>query len=251
MDLTLTNSEIVKLKACGKILSFVLSELIKKVKPGMNGGVLDSLAEELIRKQGGKPSFKNYGPKENPFPASICLSVNNEIVHGLPYNKIIQAGDIVSIDLGVEYQGVFSDSARTVIAGKALNPQDNKLIKITWEALNIAKNISYPGKYTGDIGYSIQKFVEGAGFSVVRALVGHGIGKSAHQEPHVPNFGHKNEGFKLVPNMAIAIEPMVNIGSSEVITDNDGWSVKTFDGKKSAHFEDTVLITNGKPIIIT
>lgn len=252
MNIILNDKEIELLKICGKILSKSLDEVIRSIKPGITGDTLDRIAEESIRMQGATPSFLNYGDDDNPFPSTICLSINNEIVHGIPLkSKVLCEGDIVSIDIGAEYKGIFTDMAKTVIAGKAKSPEDIKLIKTTSESLERGIKKAIKGNYTGDIGYEIQRFVESNGFSVVKTLVGHGIGHRPHQDPQVPNFGYPNKGFCLINNIAIAIEPMVNIGSSDVIVDKDGWTVKTFDGTKSAHFEHTVLITNKNPIVVT
>lgn len=251
MRLTLNSEEIKNLKICGKILAEAISEIAKNIKPGISGSTLDKIAEEAIRRQGAKPSFLNYGEADNPFPATICFSINDEVVHGIPTkNKIIRDGDIVSIDIGAEYHGVFTDAARSYIAGKA-HPEDQKLLRVTQESLNIGIAAAVAGARTGDIGHKIQKYVESNGFTVVKALVGHGIGLAAHQDPQVPNFGRAGEGDILVPDMAIAIEPMVNVGTGDVRCEMDGWTVKTYDGKRSAHFENTVLITKTKPLIIT
>lgn len=251
MDLTLSNEEIKNLKVSGKILSSALSEVVSAVKPGITGKTLNKIAEESIRRQGGKPSFLNYGEKINPFPATICLSINDEVVHGIPFGKTVRNGDIVSIDMGVEYRGIFSDMAKTTIAGDESNPSDMDLIKTTKEALSQGILNALPGKYSGDIGHEIEKFVLRHKYSVVKALVGHGIGRAPHQDPPIPNYGPKDSGTSLIPGMAIAIEPMVNVGTSDVITAPDGWTVKTYDGKNSAHFEHTILITKSKPLIIT
>lgn len=251
MRLVLTPSEIKDLKICGKILARALKEVASAVKPGISTATLDKIAEEAVRRQGARPSFLNYGESDNPFPASLCVSVNDEVVHGIPSkDKVVRDGDIVSLDLGAEYNGVFTDAATSTIAGKA-RPEDIRLLKITEEALHLGLNAAYAGAKTGDIGHKIQRYVESNGLYVVKALVGHGIGLAPHQDPQVPNFGRAGEGDILVPDMAIAIEPMVNVGTTDVRCAQDGWTVKTYDGKRSAHFEHTVLITQGKPLIIT
>ena len=243
--------EIENLKFCGKILSSALDEVAANIKPGISGYTLDKIAEGAIRRQGARPSFLNYGDDDNPFPATICLSINDEVVHGIPTkDKIIRDGDLVSVDIGAEYKGVYTDAARSFIAGRG-SAEDHRLLKVTAEALNIGISAAIAGAKTGDIGFKIQRYVESNGFSVVRALVGHGIGLAAHQDPQVPNFGRAGEGDPLQENMAIAIEPMVNVGSYDVRSDRDGWTVKTYDGKRSAHFEHTILITKNKPLVIT
>ncbi len=256
MRLVLNHDEIKNLIICGKILSLAIAEVIKNIKPGINAATLDKIAETYLRKNGARPSFLNYGSSDNSFPASICLSINNEVVHGIPSkNKIIKHGDIVSVDIGAEYMGVYTDMAKTILVDEPknalLNKEKIKLIQVTYRSLEIGIQSVKAGVATGDIGYTIQNYVEENGFSVVKALVGHGIGLSAHQDPQIPNFGTMGTGFKLKENMAIAIEPMVNAGTSDVITSDDGWTVKTHDGSLSAHFEHTILVKNKKSIIIT
>ena len=248
----LNESDIKSIKICGKILSSTMDELSKMIKPGLSGVSLDKAAEKSIRRQGARPSFLGYGDKNNPFPSTICLSINNEIVHGIPKSdKIIREGDIVSIDIGAEYKGLFTDMAKTFIAGKHKNLNDIKLLKVTSESLEKAISCSVVGGHIGDIGHAVQSFVESNGFSVVKMLVGHGIGHKPHQDPQVPNFGRSGTGPTLIENMAIAVEPMVNMGGSDVLSDNDGWTVKTFDGSNSCHFEHTILITQDGPKVIT
>lgn len=248
----LTPQEIDNIKKCGKILSTALNEVISSVKPGINGQTLDKIAEKSIRRMGSKPSFLNYPGDKHPFPATICFSLNDEVVHGIPTKeKIIREGDIVSIDIGAEYNGVCTDMAKTVIAGRVKNPTHAKLLSITEESLYKAINILSNKTRIGDIGYTIENYVNKNGMSVVKVLVGHGIGKKPHQEPQIPNYGKKGTGLLLQSGMAIAIEPMVNLGREEVITGDDDWTVKTLDHSMSAHFEHTILITDKKPIIIT
>ena len=251
MRLILNDQEIKNLAVCGRILATALRKTASAVKPGISASSLNKIAEQEIRRQGAKPSFLNYGDETNPFPPSLCVSINDEVVHGIPgKDKIIREGDIVSLDLGAGYGGVYTDMARSVVAGKA-SPADIKLIRVAEEALNIGIGMATAGAMTGDIGSKIQQFVESNGYFVVKALVGHGIGLKPHQDPQVPNYGRAGEGDRLEAGMAIAIEPMVNIGTSDVRCAADGWTVKTYDGKRSAHAEHTVLITDGKPLIIT
>ena len=252
MDTKLKSGQIEHLKVCGKILKIALLEVLDAIKPGINGLALDKIAEKAIRKQGARPSFLNYGEDSNPFPATICLSINDEVVHGVPLKeKIIRDGDLVSVDIGAEFHGIYTDTSATVVAGETKSNIDKKLLKVTKEALSLGINAAVAGAYTGDIGAVIQNHVEKNGFNVVKALVGHGIGTAPHQDPQVPNFGKRGTGVLLEPNMAIAIEPMVNIGTGDVKTSSDGWTVKTYDGARSAHFEHTILITQAKPVIIT
>jgi len=250
---TLSSEEIKQIKVCGKILSDALHKVIDSVKPGISAEYLNDIAEKQLRNSGARPSFLNHKSHNgNRFPASLCVSINDEIVHGVPTkDKIIHQGDLVGLDLGAEYLGICTDMAVTIIAGKPDNENDKKLVNSAKEALNLGIKASCAGNTIGDIGFSIQKYVESRGFSVIRSLVGHGIGKEPHQDPQVPNFGKKGEGIKLVPNTAIAIEPMISLGSHEVKTKKDGWTVIMADGKKGAHFEHTVLITPSKPIVIT
>lgn len=251
MRLVLTPEEIKNLKICGKILSSAMAEVLVAVKPGINAKTLDKIAEQSIRRQGAKPSFLNYGGDDNPFPATLCVSINDEVVHGLPReDKVIRNGDIVSLDLGAKYGGVCTDMAKSVIAGTA-KQSDLKLLRITEESLYLGISVATAGAKTGDIGEKIQRFVESHDYSVVKALVGHGIGIEPHQDPQIPNFGKRGSGETLLENMAIAIEPMVNAGTGDVRSASDGWTVKTYDGKRSAHFEHTILITKGKACILT
>ncbi len=248
----LTENDIENIKKSGQILKETLKKVSSLVKPGVSGSYLNSIAEENIRKQGGKPSFLNYSSSgEKPFPASLCVSINENLVHGIPSeNQIIKEGDIVGLDLGVNYHGLCTDSAVTVIAGKPIDQSHQKLVEATKESLTIGIRQVKAGSTTGDIGHAVEKYVEGKGFQVVKSLVGHGIGHTPHQEPSVPNFGEKSSGARLLENIAIAIEPMVVMGRNDLKTDADGWSIRTVDKSLTAHFEHTVLITkNGYEVI--
>lgn len=249
----LSVEEVGLLRESGKILRKTLDEVVLSVKPGISALSLDQLAESLIRKQGGTPSFKNYpSQRGRSFPSALCVSINDEIVHGIPLkNKIIREGDIVSLDCGVNYRGINTDMAKSVIAGKARNKNDEKLIKVTDTALKLGISEAKIGNKVGDIGHAIQSYVEREGFNVVRALVGHGIGREVHCDPQVPNFGRKGDGFSLIPGIAIAIEPMVVSGDYNVQTKDDDWTVTTIDGKRAAHFEHTIYIGERKSEIIT
>jgi methionyl aminopeptidase len=232
----------------GKILADTVKLMERSVKPGMTTADLDAIAEEFIRShQGARPSFKGL----YNFPASICSSINHEIVHGIPSKKrVLYEGDVVSIDVGVQYEGYHTDSATTVAVGH-VNEESRRLLDVTREALDAGVAVAKAGNHLGDIGAAIQSVVEAAGFSVVRDLVGHGIGTGFHEEPQVPNYGKPNRGIRLVPGLTIAIEPMVNVGKPGIRTMPDKWTVVTIDGKRSAHFEHTVAITENGPRILT
>ena len=247
-----TKSEIDTLREGGKILAETLKILKGETKPGVTGDYLDELAEREIKKAGGEPSFKNYASHkgEPPFPASICFSINDEIVHGIPYGKVLKEGDIVGIDLGVKYKNLFTDAAITVAVGK-ISPELERLSKITRESLEAGIAQVKPGNRINDIGAAIQSYAEKNGFSVVRDLGGHGVGLAVHEEPFIPNFKQNNRGAKIMPGMVIAIEPMLNIGSHHIKLDKDGWTIKTADGKYSAHFEHTIAVTENRHEILT
>lgn len=232
----------------GRILAETVRLMEQSVKPGMTTADLDKIAEDFIRSHpGAKPSFKGL----YNFPASICSSINHEIVHGIPSKKrILNEGDVVSIDVGVQYEGYHTDSATTVAVGR-VNEESQRLLSVTREALDAGVAAAKAGNHLGDIGAAIQLVVEEAGFSVVRDLVGHGIGTGFHEEPQVPNYGKPNRGIRLVPGLTIAIEPMVNVGKPGIRTMPDKWTVVTIDGKRSAHFEHTVAITEEGPRILT
>ena len=232
----------------GKILAATVETLRAAVRPGMSTGDLDKIAEEFIRSHDGAiPAFKGlYG-----FPGSICSSVNSEIVHGIPSNKrVLKDGDIISIDVGVGYKGYFTDSATTVPVGE-ISTDAKRLLAVTQKALDAGIAAAVLGNHIGDIGAAVQAVVEGAGFSVVRDLVGHGIGVEFHEEPQVPNYGKPKRREKLVPGLTIAIEPMVNIGGPATKTLGDRWTIVTLDGSLSAHFEHTVAIAEGGPLVLT
>lgn len=238
----------------GKILAQILDLALKKIKPGVGTAELNYYVEKLIEEKGGRPSFKGYQAAwaKQVYPSALCVSINNEVVHGLAEpNRILKNGDIVGLDCGLEYQGLYTDIAKTVGVGK-ISREAKKLIKAAESALMKGIKKIKPDNYLFDIAKAIQTEVEKNGFSVVRQLVGHGVGFSAHEEPQVPNFisaGFKN--IKLGAGMTLAIEPMVNIGSFEVETLSDGWTVVTSDGSLSAHFEHTVVVTERGYEIIT
>ncbi|MEA1960596.1 MAG: type I methionyl aminopeptidase [Bacillota bacterium] len=244
--------EIEKMRKAGKVVAQVLSMLEKAAVPGVTTAQLNGIAEEETKKRGAIPVFKNYPHphRGKPFPGVICASVNEEVVHGIPGDRVLQDGDIISIDFGVLLDGYAGDSALTVGIGQ-VNPQAMKLIQVTEQSLMKGIEKAQMGKKLGDVSHAIQKFVEDQGFSVVRDYVGHGIGRQMHEDPPVPNYGKPNWGSVLKPGMAIAIEPMVNMGTHCVYTLADQWTVRTRDGLPSAHFEHSIAITDHGPEILT
>lgn len=249
----LSKTELRNISLSGKILHDALLEVKRNVKPGISGKYLDDVAQNFIRSKGARPSFLNYSSSNSrPFPSALCVSINENVVHGIPReDQIIQDGDVVGLDLGVEYGGMCSDSAITVIAGINHNTKIIKLVNITKEALMIGIKQVKANARCGDIGYAIENYVKSKGFNVVKSLVGHGIGRNPHQEPQIPNFGKKDTGPILIKNTALAIEPMVVMGGNDLRTDNDGWTVRTVDNSISAHFEHTVIVKDYGYEIIT
>jgi methionyl aminopeptidase len=233
-------------KAC-TITAQILDEMCAMVKPGVSTGQLDQYAEKRIAECGATPAFKGY----HGFPACVCISVNDEVVHGIPSPKrVLKDGDIVGLDFGVVYQGWYGDSARTVAVGKVA-PEVQKLLDVTRDGLLKGIEQCREGNRVFDIGHAVQNYVEGFGFSVVREFVGHGIGRALHEDPQVPNYGPKGKGLQLKVGMVLAIEPMINVGSPEVKVLSDGWTAVTVDRSLSAHFEHTVAITPNGPEILT
>lgn len=241
-----TPGEIAIMREGGKRLARILQILTSAVKPGVKQKELNKLAEDLAKKFGGKPSFLNY----KNYPASLCVSVNNEVVHGLPTNRKFREGDIVGLDFGFWYKGLCTDMAITCGVGKIFH-QTKKLILVTKKALKIGEDQVKPGNYIGDISQAVQNYVESQGFFVVRDLVGHGVGKKVHEDPKIPNFGKKGEGVKIKEGMTLALEPMVNAGTYKVKLLPDGWTFVTADSKLSAHFEHTVAVTDNGCEILT
>ncbi|MFQ6617277.1 MAG: type I methionyl aminopeptidase [Fidelibacterota bacterium] len=238
--------EIEIIRECGFIVCETLDMLAEKIKPGITTKELDEMAADFIYSRGGRPAFYGF----HGYPANICVSIDSEVVHGIPGKKRLEEGQIVSIDIGVKKDGYFGDSARTFAVGD-ISFEKRRLIEITKQALNAGIERAVEGSRLLDISNSIQNFVESNRFSVVRELVGHGIGSELHEEPRIPNFGPANRGPLLKSGMVFAIEPMVNAGSHEVFTASDGWTVKTSDGSASAHFEHTVVITANGPLVLT
>ncbi|MBE6719739.1 MAG: type I methionyl aminopeptidase [Ruminococcaceae bacterium] len=217
------------------------------VKPGVSTWEIDKIAYDFIKKQGAEPNFLGYGG----FPATACISINDEVIHGIPSKKrIVKDGDIVSIDLGAMKNGYNGDNAATFICGTC-SPEIKRLVDTTRESMFKGIEAAVPGGRIGDIGNAVQTYCEERGFSVVRDFVGHGVGTKLHEEPSVPNFGHAGRGIRLLPGMTLAIEPMINLGTYKVKQLSDGWTVKTADGKVSAHFENTIAITENGPVILT
>lgn len=248
-----TPEQIEAMAASGRVLAGALDQVEAAIRPGVTTGDLDTLAETYIRDHGGIPSFKGVPAAEahiSPFPGAICASVNDAIVHGIPGSAVLREGDIIGLDCGVILDGWHSDSARTLAVGE-IGPDASRLLDVTRAALAEAICASVAGGHIGDIGAAVQKLVEEAGLTIVRRFVGHGIGRTMHESPQVPNFGRPGGGLKLVPGTTLAIEPMVNIGSSGVVFDADGWTARTDDGSLSAHFEHTVAITDAGPRILT
>lgn len=248
MSVTIKSArEIELMKEAGRILAIVHEELKQYIKPGITTMDIDRLGEKIIREHGCIPSFLNY----NGYPASICVSINDEVVHGIPSDqRIINEGDIVSLDAGVIYKGYHSDAARTWAVG-TVSEQAKQLIEVTRQSFYEGIKFAKQGNHLNDVSSAIQKYVESFGFSVVRDLVGHGIGEQLHQDPEIPNFAMKRRGIKLQAGMTLAIEPMVNIGRYDVEWLDDDWTVVTEDGSLSAHYENTILITEGEPVILS
>jgi methionyl aminopeptidase len=241
-----TYKEIDLMRESSMLVARTHAELAKLVKPGVTSLYLDKIAEEFIRDNGGVPAFKGY----NNFPNTLCISHDNEVVHGLPTKKELLEGTIVSIDCGVLMNDFYGDSAYTYAVGD-ISSEKHKLLKITKEALNKGVQAAIYGNSIGDIGYAIQNYAESFGYSVVRELVGHGIGKGLHEAPEVPNYGKKGSGKLLEPGMVIAIEPMINMGLADVRQENDGWTIVTKDGLPSAHFEYTVAIKEDETEVLS
>ncbi len=242
-----SEKEIALMRESCRLLAIVHKELGEAIRPGMSTWEIDQMGDQLIRKLGGVPNFKNY----NGYPASICVSVNDEVVHGIPSKKrILQEGDIVSLDAGLIYKGYHSDAARTHGVGK-VSPAAEKLMKVTEESFFVGIKMAKAGNHLFDISNAIDAYVRPFRYGIVRDLVGHGIGTKLHEDPQIPNFRQLRRGPLLRPGMTLAIEPMINMGRADVEWLDDDWTVVTQDGSWSAHYENTVLITNGEPEILT
>ncbi len=250
-----TPEEIEILREGGRRLAEVLFKVKEKIVSGISTKDLDKYALKLISEMGDTPAFLNYRPEgaKVPFPASLCVSVNDEVVHGIPNEtRILQEGDIVAIDLGLKHKGLYTDMALTVSVG-AVDASSAKLIEVTEKALQVGIDVARAGNTVGDISYAIEQFVRSQKdkYGIVEVLSGHGVGRAIHEDPYIPNFGKAGTGAKLVSGMVIAIEPMLNAGTKNVTLDKDGYTFRTTDHKKSAHFEHTILITNGEAEILT
>ena len=248
-----TKEEIEILREGGKILAEVLKKISEFAKPGISTGFLNQKAHEMILARGALPSFEGYKSSfsDRPYPAAICASLNNVVVHGLPSEKVVlKEGDILKLDLGVKYKNFFTDAAITIGIGE-MTDEKNKLINVTKRALELAVNEVKTGNHIGDIGHIIESYVEREGLHVVRILVGHGVGYAVHEEPSIPNYGKMGEGPVLKSGMVLAIEPMVTLGSGEVKLSEDGFGYETVDGSFSAHFEHTVAVTDNGYLVLT
>lgn len=241
MFLAKTDEEVELLRLNNDLVSRTLAEVAKHIKPGVTTQMLDSIAEEFIRAHGAVPGFLGY----NGYPATLCISVNDAVVHGIPSSYELREGDIVSVDCGTFLHGFYGDSAFTFPVGE-VKPEVQRLLKVTRECLELGIEAAVAGGRVGDISYAVQSHAESNGYSVVRELVGHGIGRHMHEKPEVPNYGARGRGPKLVDGMAICIEPMINLGSKHVYQDLDGWTIRTRDGKPSAHFELAVVVRKDK-----
>jgi len=242
-----TDEEIELLRVSNLVVAKALAELAKIIEPGVSTGRLNNVANEFIRDNGGKPGFLNY----KGFPKAICTSVNEEVVHGIPSeNVILKEGDIISIDIGVYKNGFHGDSAYTFCVGE-VKPEVMKLLKTTKESLYQGIEQAREGKRLGDISYAVQNYCEGHGYSVVREMIGHGVGRHLHEDPEVPNYGRRGNGVMLKRGMTLAIEPMINMGRKNLVIEKDGWTARTLDRKQSAHFEHSVAIRRGDADILS
>ncbi|HTP25439.1 MAG TPA: type I methionyl aminopeptidase [Anaeromyxobacteraceae bacterium] len=240
--------EIARIREASLIVHDVLAEVMSAISPGVTSLELDRLAERGAVRRGAVPAFKGY----HGYPASICISVNDEVVHGIPSGRrVLEEGDIVGLDFGIAYNGFYGDSAYTVPVGKAVSERALSLIAVTREALAEGIAAARPGARLGDVGSAVQELVEGRGYSVVRDFVGHGIGRQLHEGPQVPNTGPRGRGVRLRPGMVLALEPMVNAGGPELRVLDDGWTAVTLDGSLSAHFEHTIAVTEDGPVILS
>ena len=246
MTLCKTDEEIELMKQSNRLVTDVLAEMAKLIQPGITTKMLDRIAEDYIRSHGGIPGFLGY----NGYPATLCTSVNSQVVHGIPGDVELIEGDIISVDCGAVLHGYFGDCAFTFGVGKIADDV-KKLMQVTRECLFIGAEKAITGNRLGDVSFAVQNHAESNGFSVVREMVGHGIGKNLHEKPEVPNYGRKGTGLKLLKNMTICIEPMINMGTKSIVQEKDGWTVRTADRKPSAHFELPVAIKEGKTLFLS
>lgn len=246
-----SDEEVAAIRDACLVAATVLDELCKMVAPGVSTYEIDQRGKELMAELGAQSACYNYRVGNHVYPAHTCLSINDEVVHGIAsISRVLQEGDNITVDVVVDYKGFIGDNARTVLLGEG-TPQMRKLLEVTEQALYEGINEARPGKRIGDISHAVQRFVEKHGYAIVRDFVGHGVGRSMHEEPQIPNFGKKGTGAKMYPGMTLAIEPMVNMGRAAIRIDTDGWTARTVDGLPAAHFEHTVLITDDAPEILT
>jgi len=254
MSLIKSPEEIEILREAGRILASVTAEVARACQPGVSTLELDTLAARLMREAGGEPALVGYQPEgaDRPYPATLCASINNEVVHGIPNaERVLKEGDVIGLDTVIKYKGLFIDMAMTVPVGE-IPAETKRLLEVTKSALAAAIEVCRPGKRINDIGCAIEKVVKKSGFGLVEDLGGHAVGHAVHEEPYIPNYCIKGGSTALVPGMVLALEPIVNAGSMRVTLDEkDGYTYRTFDGKKSAHFEHSVLVTDGDPEILT
>ena len=251
MILLKSKEEIERMRAANLIVAEILASVRERARPGTTTGELDALAEEMTLAKGARPAFKGYTVGGRPFPASICISINDEVVHGIPSaRRVLRDGDIVGLDFGVCYRGYFGDAAMTVAVGK-IAPEAERLMDVTRSALAAGIEAARPGAHVADISAAIQDTAERAGYSLVREFVGHGIGRSLHEDPQVPNYRTGARGVRLQEGLVLAIEPMVNAGRPDVYVKDDGWTAVTRDGRLSAHFEHSVAVTESGPYILS
>ncbi|OGY92768.1 MAG: type I methionyl aminopeptidase [Candidatus Komeilibacteria bacterium RIFCSPLOWO2_01_FULL_53_11] len=243
-----TQEEIRIIAEGGKLLGAILEDVVSRIREEVTGHELAEFAARRMQEAGGKPAFVGYGTP--PYPAALCVSLNNCVVHGIPSDYAFQPGDIISLDIGMIYQGLYTDMARTVSL-EPITQRERELIDTASQALDVGISEIRPGNTTGDIGYAIQQYVEGKGFGVVRDLAGHGVGHALHEKPEITNFGTRRSGTKLKTGMVLAVEPMITLGDWHVRIARDGWSVMTADGSKAAHAEDTIVVTDSGYEILT
>ena len=241
-----TEEEIDLIRNSSLLVAKTHAEIAGLVKPGITTLALDKIAEEFIRDNGGVPAFKGYGG----FPNTLCMSPNDQVVHGIPNDRVLEDGEILSVDCGVVMNGYFGDSAFTYEVGE-VDAETKQLLKVTKESLYKGIEMAVSGNRIGDISYAVQKHAESCGYGVVRELVGHGVGKNLHESPEVPNYGRRGRGAKLQEGLVIAIEPMINMGTRKIMQHNDGWTITTIDNKPSAHFEHTIVVRKGKAEILS
>lgn len=242
--------EIERLRESADLVGHTLAEVARRIEPGVTLRELDRVAEEFIRTHGGEPAFKGYRVGDNVFPNTLCTSVNEVVVHGIPDDYALQEGDLLSLDCGAKLNGYYGDWGYTFAVG-SISPEDAALCRTTYESLLEGIDQAVAGRRVGDISHAVQSYCEARGYSVVRDLVGHGIGRSLHEDPQVPNFGDAGTGRRLKPGLSICIEPMINRGASDVTTDADGWTIRAADGLPSAHYEHMVVVQDGEPEVLS